>query len=120
MGLSRAILQLFAREMPSINGKFATRLGSDRLPTPIGGRSEVITRPLRFGSLLLTGALAACASPPHKFPVAPPVAVAPSTTSTRPLVEAPPPAELPDTPTPALKPGTDDGSTSTGAASGDT
>jgi hypothetical protein len=27
---------------------------------------------------------------------------------------------LPDTPTPALKPGTDDGSTSTGAASGDT
>jgi hypothetical protein len=84
----------------------------------MGGRSEVITRPLRFGSLLLTGALVACGLP-HKFPVAHPVAVAPPTGPMRPLVEAPPPAELPNMPTPALKPGTEESSTNARAPSGD-
>jgi len=61
----------------------------------------------RIGILLLCVALTACASrqPIVKAPSPPrPVPVA---AETRPLVEAPPPADVPDTPLPVLKPGTE-------------
>jgi hypothetical protein len=64
-------------------------------------------RVVRFGALLMLSVLAGCAArrPPAATAVAP--AVAPPVASQRSLVETPPPAPIPDTPLPALKPGTE-------------
>lgn len=64
-------------------------------------------RVLRFGALLMLSVLTGCAGHrPHAVSVAAP-APAPATVSQRPLVETPPPAWIPETPLPVLKPGTE-------------
>jgi hypothetical protein len=64
-------------------------------------------RLVRFGAILVVSAMAGCGSSrPHTVSLPPPPAPAP-VTNQRQLVETPPPAAMPEPPTPALKPGTE-------------
>jgi len=64
-------------------------------------------RLVRFGAILVLSVVAGCGSSrPRTVSVPPPPAPAP-VINQRQLVETPPPAAMPEPPTPALKPGTE-------------